>query len=200
MALLPQDPQQQKKILVAIAPLLILFAYWYFLHGKAQAEILTKETRLETLEAVNGPARIQASQGGPELQRKLALYEQHMVRLEQLIPEREEVSDLLYTMTQRAEDAGVDMTTMKPEDEQPGQFYTRQTYEMGVIGSYHRVGQFLASIGGLPRIITPIDVVITTRAQSDRSGARLLNAQFRIETYVVPEPKPAPPPKPATGA
>ena len=200
MALLPQDPQQQKKLLVAIAPLLILFAYYYFLHGKATAEIATREARLETLETVNGPARIQASQGGPELQKKLELYEQHMVRLEQLIPEREEVSDLLYTMTQRAEDAGVDMTTMKPEDEQPGQFYTRQTYEMGVSGSYHRIGQFLASIGSLPRIITPIDLALTTRAQSDRSGNRLLNATFRIETYVIPEPKPPAAPKPATGA
>jgi type IV pilus assembly protein PilO len=190
---LPKDPAQQKRVLIAIAPLLVLFLYYYFLHGKKTEEIAAKTTRLEALEAANGPARALASQGGPELQKKLALYEQHIVRLEQLIPEQEEVPDLLHSMTLRAADAEVELSTMRPESEEPGQFYTRQTYSMGVTGSFHRIGQFLSAVGSLPRIITPIDMVLTVKGKPDRHGDMTLDAVFRIETYVIPPPSGAPP-------
>ena len=193
MALLPQDPQQQKRLLIGLAPLLLVFVYYYFFHTKATAQIAEQQTRLEALEAANGPARIQAAQSGPELQQKLELYEQHMVTLEKLIPAREEVPDLLHSMTLRAEDTGVELATMKPESEEPGQFYTRQTYEMGVIGSYHRIGEFLAAIGSLPRIITPIDVSLASRNRQERQGGMQLEARFRIETYVIPPPGSAQP-------
>lgn len=189
MALLPQNPDQQKKLLAGIAALILLFVYYQFVHTDRAQEIQQLGTRLETLERTNAAARTLAMQGGPELQNKLALLEQHMFRLEELIPAREEVPELLHAMTLRAQTTGVEITRVNPQREEPGPYYSKQTYEIGVRGTYHRLGRYLAEVGSLPRIITPIQLKLQPSAnETDRNGLPLIDANFRIVTYIVPEP------------
>jgi type IV pilus assembly protein PilO len=75
---------------------------------------------------------------------------------------------------------------MRPEEDAATSFYRRVTYEMGVIGTYHDVAEFLSEVGSLPRIITPID--LTLRRRDQEGGGSELEAGFRIETYVLPQP------------
>jgi len=192
MALLPTDAQGQKKLILGLLPLLVCLVYQQLFHGKKVEEADLLEQRFENLTATNNAAKVLAAQGGPELERRLAIYEQHMRQLEELIPNREEVPELLYSMSLRAQGASVELSKMHPEAEDPGPFYTRQIYEIGVKGTYHNVGAFLTEIGRLPRIVTPTDVKIN-KAQGnpvDRSGAPILEASFRIVTYVIPDPVP----------
>lgn len=185
MGLLPSDPNQQKKLLIGLVPLLLLLAYWYLFHGAKAEEVAAMETRLESLEQNNNTARTIASQGSTEeLARRLELYEEHMQRLEQLIPMGEEVPDLLNMIASRAEISGVQLSLMRPEEDVATEFYRRVTYQMGVIGDYHDIGAFLAEVGSLPRIVTPIDLTLRRRAQDRRA----LEASFRIETYILPQP------------
>lgn len=187
MALLPQDPDKQKKLLAIMAPLVALGGYWYFFHGKATEEIETMSERLETMQAQNQSARTMASTGGAELERRLAIYEQYTGRLERLIPSRDEVPQLLSDISERAQQVGVDLALVRPETEARGPYYTRQTYEMGVTGRYHEVGLFLSEIGSLPRIITPIDLEVTAQ-RGNAAKPDDVQASFRIETYVLPRP------------
>jgi type IV pilus assembly protein PilO len=202
MALLPSDPARQKQLLVAVLPLILALVYWNFVYTPAAEELAGDRTRLEQLEGRNAQARAIATSGGPELERRLALYEQHIARLEQLIPTREEVPELLHAMTLEARQAGVELARMRPEAEVPGAFYNQQSYEMAVIGQYHDVARFLTAVGSLPRIVTATDVRLTTRseargarreAESDqredpRHRGATLDANFRIQTYVLPLP------------
>lgn len=199
MALIPQDRATQKKLLFVIVPLIPLFGYWYFLHGERTAEIVELETHLEKLEQQNASARTLALRAGPDLEQKLQLYDEYLGRLERLVPRREEVSRLLNDISERAQQVGVNVALMRPETETPGRYYTRQTYEMGVTGSFHDVGRFLSEVGSLPRIITPIDLSLSTeRARdADPDGRPALNAAFRIETYVIPAPGEQTPAQPA---
>ncbi len=195
MALLPTDPSSQKKLLIGLVPLLLLFAYWQLLHGKKTHEADNLEQRLEQLTAANNAAKVLAAQGGPELERKLAIYEQHMRQLEELIPKREEVPELLHSMTQRAQTSGVDLTKMNPEADDPGPFYSRKIYEIAVRGSYHNVATYLTEIGSLSRIVTPTDLKLVkpaAAANTDRGNPPLVEANFRIVTYVIPEPAAVP--------
>ena len=192
MALLPTDPQNQKKLIIGLLPLLVFFVYQQLFHGKQVDEADTLEQHLEVLTTTNNAAKVLAAQGGPELERRLAIYEQHMRQLEELIPNREEVPELLYSMSLRMQAAGVEMSKMHPEAEDPGPFYTRQIYELGVKGTYHNVGAFLTEVGLLPRIVTPTDLKMTKVVgnETDRSGNPVLEASFRIVTYVIPDPVP----------
>ena len=192
MALLPTDPQAQRKLIIGLVPLLVFFAYQQLFHGKKVEEADLLEERLETLTATNNAAKVLAAQGGPELERRLAIYEQHMRQLEELIPNREEVPELLYSMSLRAQASGVDLSKVHPEAEDPGPFYTRQIYEIGVKGTYHNVGAFLTEVGLLPRIVTPTDLKLVKGQgnPTDRTGTPILEANFRIVTYVIPDPVP----------
>jgi len=194
MALLPTDSSSQKKLLIGLIPLLGLFAYHQLVHGKKVTEAELLQDRLEQLTITNNAAKILAQQGGPELERKLAIYEQHMRQLEELIPKREEVAELLYSITLRTQSAGVELTKMRPESTDPSPFYTRQVYELGVHGSYHDVGVFLSEVGSLPRIVTPtqLKLTIAQKPETNRAGDPLIDASFRIVTYVVPDPATTP--------
>jgi type IV pilus assembly protein PilO len=195
MALLPTNSSSQKKLLIGLVPLLGLLAYHQLAHGKKVTEVEVMEDRLEQLTVTNNAAKFLAAQGGPELERKLAIYEQHMRQLEELIPKREEVAELLYAVTLRSQSAGVDLTKMSPEAQDPSPFYTRQIYEMGVRGTYHDVGLFLSEIGSLSRIVTPTQLKITVPPQpeTNRRGEPLVDASFRIVTYVIPDAATVPP-------
>ncbi|MGQ0815920.1 MAG: type 4a pilus biogenesis protein PilO [Gemmatimonadota bacterium] len=195
---LPKDKQGQQKLLLGIVPFLIFFGYYQFMHGKKTEEVTTLETRLEAIETRNNAAKAIALTGGPELQQKLALYEQHMKRLEELIPKNEEVAALLNGLSERAMDSNVDLALMKPELSDPGQFYTQQTYQINVIGVYHDIARYLAAVASLPRIVTPVELALKPRGtEMSRDGTPKLQANFRIVTYVIPE-APEVPAAPAT--
>ena len=190
---IPKDPETQKRLLIGLVPLLLAFVYNYFVDSKKTTEIETLTARYQQLETVNASMRPQALTGGAELQQKLALYEQHMKRLEELIPQSEEVAQLLNSMSERAQDAAVDLALMKPEVETPGQFYNEQSYQISTVGNYHEIGRYLAMVASLSRIITPVELKITPLPQDTlRDGTPRLKADFRIVTYVIP-PAAAPP-------
>jgi type IV pilus assembly protein PilO len=186
---IPKDPAGQKRFVLGALPLLLAGAYFQFVHQTTKEEITTLSDRYEELQTKNEVARTRSN---PEtiknLQQKLALYEQHMKRLEQLIPLREQVPELLYNVTERAQESGVDHALIKPEGEEQGEFYTQQTYAMQVIGGYHAIGRFLAQIGSLPRIITPtqVNIVVPGNAQMNRPQGLRLQADFKIQTYIIP--------------
>ena len=185
---LPKTKAGRQKLLLAFIPLLVFFAYFQMMHGKKKEEIANLESRLNELETKNRGAKTIALSGGPELQQKLALYEQHMIALEQLIPKQEEVATLLNSLAERAMDTNVDLSLMKPETIEQGEFYTEQTYQIQVIGQYHDIGRYLASVASGPRIVTPVQLRVRPRpaAETTRDGMPRLNAEFKIVTYVIP--------------
>lgn len=193
---LPKDQAGQKRLLIGALPFLIAFGYYQFVDNGTRAEIESLESEFEILDqhvqtarARSNPAAIAAAQ------RRLALFEEHVKQLEQLVPREEEVARLLYSMAERARDAGVEIGLMRPEDEQPGQFYNDHPHAMAVIGTYHDIGRFMADIGSLSRIVVPMELRIQQRPnETTRGGIPRLQADFKLHTYVIPasaEEKPA---------
>jgi len=185
---LPKDPAGQKRFLIGLLPFLIAFFYYQFVDTGTREQITALENEFEILDqhvqtarARSNPAAIAAAQ------RKLAMYEEHVRQLEKLVPREEEVARLLYSMAERARDAGVEIGLMRPEEEQAGQFYTDHPHAMAVIGTYHDIGRFLADIGSLPRIVVPLDLRIQQRPnEKTRGGIPRLQADFKLHTYVIP--------------
>lgn len=192
---IPDDPNQQKRLLIGLLPLLALFGYWYFLHGNYVTELTAMETRLENIETRNTQARLRAPQSR-QLEERLAGFERHIERLEQLVPRNEEVSQLLNTISERADQIGVNIVRFAPGQTNVGAHYNRRTFELIVNGTYHDLGRFLSDIGSLPRIITPTDLHLASGA----AGEQDLEAAFLIETYVLPEPGQSGPNQGGTGA
>lgn len=188
MALLPDNPKSRNAALAAGLALVGLYFFHAYYHTPRAEEVVALESRLEALDNQNRRAQIIATRGGVELEQRLALYEGHIVQLEKLIPQDEEVAALLEAMALEGRRTGVEITLMRPEPLEPGDFYDRWSYELGVQGTYHAVGTFLASIASLERIIASVDLEMNLAGQEtteadDEEGA--VNARFRIQTYVV---------------
>jgi len=189
---LPEDPKQQQRLLIGLVPFLLAFGYWYFLQQGFVEEVDTMKTRLENLEASNSQARMLAPQSR-RLEERLAELERHIDRLEELVPRGEEVSGLLDRINERAGEIGVELARFTPGQTDRGAHYNRRTFEMTVHGKYHDIARFLAEIGSLNRIITPLDLsvepyTLRRNVQQNRNDTgQQLEASFLIETYVLPE-------------
>jgi type IV pilus assembly protein PilO len=194
---LPDDPGQQRRLLIGLIPLVLVVGYWYFLHNGYVEELQGMQARLEQLEASNAQARMRAPQSR-QLEERLAQFERHIERLERLVPRGEEVSRLLNTISERADQIGINVARFTPGPTDNRVHYNRRTFELTVHGSYHEIGRFLSAIGSLPRIITPIELSITPH-QLDGEAPQL-EASFTIETYVLPEPQQGPANAGAAGA
>lgn len=191
---LPKDPEGQKKFLMGALPIIALVGYYQFWHvSKVVPPIEELQTRYEELDTKNQTARDQASPASMRMmQQKLALFDNHIKRLEELIPQREEEPQLLNQMSLRARDAGLEIALFKPVagSEEVGQFYTRKSYDMRVVGTYHAIGRYFGQIGSLPRIVNATDVRIEREPNqpANRPAGLRLVANFKIHTYVIPPP------------
>jgi type IV pilus assembly protein PilO len=190
MAIMPQGGKQQRAALAVVALVVGFYAYWTYVRAPAEAELGATRARLERLVSANRNAQITAARGGQNLEEQTALYERHVRALEELVPASEEVPQLLRDLTMQTRALGVDLNLIEPQPDQPGEFYTKESYTLRVIGEYHNVGRFLTAVASLPRIITPVNLQMS-RLQPTPQTALLgyrapVQATFRIETYVLP--------------
>jgi len=201
MALIPDDPTQRNALLVGVVAVAGFYLFWDYWYNPRSEELAEVEARIEQLEDQNRRAQILATRGGEELRERLELYERHVGRLEELIPQREEVPRLLNDITRVARDANVEVALMRPEPSEPGTFYSQQSYQLEAVGAYHGVGRFLTQVASLSRIITPIDLEITpfTGQEDAVDVEHPVLARFRIQTYVVPEEGAGAPPEEEPG-
>ncbi len=192
----PDDPIQRNWMLGGLALLALIIPYNMYLLGPRQEANAELQTRVESLETVNRRASVLAAQGGGDLEERLALYEAHVAQLEELIPGREEVPVLLDDIGTRARLMSVDLRELQPQPREPGEHYDRTAYNMAVVGEYHAVARFLTEVASLSRIVTPtqVEVSLFGQPQQYRDIESPVQAVFRIETYVLPEPgaNPAP--------
>jgi type IV pilus assembly protein PilO len=195
---IPTDPTQRNWWLGGIVALVAIVPYqMYLLTPRREANAALLE-RVEALEVLNRRAAVVSAQGGQDLQERLALYERHVGRLEELIPTQEEVAALVDDIGSRARAMNVDLQGLQPQPPEPGEYYTRTSYNMSVVGEYHAVGRFLSEIASLPRIVTPVQLDLQLHGspqQYPELQAPVL-ATFQIETYVLPDRSATPPPAP----
>ncbi|MEX2467722.1 MAG: type 4a pilus biogenesis protein PilO [Gemmatimonadota bacterium] len=186
----PSDPKQRNWMIAGVVVLLLIIPFRMYFLAPQQEENQTLRDRLEALETQNRRASVLAAQGGGDLEERMALYERHVGRLEELIPAAEEVAILADDIANRARVRGVELQRMVPEPREPGTYYDRTSYAMAVVGDYHGVARFLTDIASLSRIVTPIELDLQRFQQADLfpNMESPVLASFRIETYVLPDP------------
>lgn len=163
------------------------------LRGVSQTRdsIVTRQRAIDSLTARTDSAKKLLASGSVEdLRRRLEGYKASLQLMRQLVPERNEVANLMDEITTRAKIRGVTVAqfTPLPVEAGPVPFETYK-YTYGVIGRYDQLGEFLSDVASLKRIIVPTDLklvpVDANRAKvlGDSSGA-LLEATFKVHTYI----------------
>jgi type IV pilus assembly protein PilO len=187
MPLIPKEPRKQFALMIIIAAIGAGYGFYEYWYTPKLEQIDSLQFQLDGLENRNRQARV-AEARSADLEDDLAIYERHVRQLEALIPQDEEVPALLNSIVLEGVRVGVAMGELNPGPSEPGDFYTEQTYEIAVVGDFHAVGRFLASVASLPRIITPIelDVEPYVGPAPQASMVAPVTARFRVLTYVLP--------------
>jgi type IV pilus assembly protein PilO len=163
------------------------------LSGLAAREerVVAMRDTLGQLQASTDSAKRELARGSVEdLRKRLETYRGSLSLLRRLVPERNEVPNLLDDISSRSRIRGVTLATVVPlpVETGPAPFNTYR-YNMSVIGRYDQIGQFLADVASLQRIIVPYDLSLdqananAAKALGDTSGS-LLEAKFQVRTYV----------------
>lgn len=143
------------------------------------------------LQAGTDSAKRELARGSVEdLRHRMEIYRGSLSLLRRLVPERNEVPNLLDDISSRGRIRGVTLAQVipLPLEAGPAPFDTYK-YNMSVIGRYDQIGQFLADVASLQRIIVPYDLTLapanmtSAKALGDTSGA-LLEAKFQVRTFV----------------
>jgi type IV pilus assembly protein PilO len=159
---------------------------------KAGRERITAvQDTIARLEAQTDSAKRELANGTVEdLRRRLDVYRGSLALLRRLVPDRNEVPNLLDDISTRAKVRGVNLSNIVPMPVEPGPApFDTHKYKVSVLGHYDQIGEFLADIASLQRIIVPFDVNVAAaqaqaaKALGDSTGA-LLEAKFQIRTFV----------------
>jgi len=142
-------------------------------------------------EAATDSAKKELAKGTvADVRKKLEAYRGSLVLLRRLVPERNEVPNLLDDISTRGKIRGVTLSQVVPQPVEPGPApFDTYKYNMSVIGRYDQIGQFLADVASLQRIIVPYDLTITAASSTTArvlgdSTEALLEARFQIRTFV----------------
>jgi type IV pilus assembly protein PilO len=202
--IVPDNKRDQYMFLLIVMAAAWGYVYYSYLHQPAAAKIDATRIEIDSLQAIVDKAKQDLASGTVEdLRRKVDEYRANLLLMRRLVPEANEVPTLIDDISTKAKVRGVSIGRFEPLPVEPAQPFDTYRYRLEVYGHYDQIGEFLADIASLPRIVVPQDVALrlaqeaTQRLLRDTVGG-LLEVKMALRTYVK-APPPPPGAKPAAG-
>jgi type IV pilus assembly protein PilO len=190
MALLPTNQRDQAKLLTGFVALALAVLYYTYPYSATNAELELEATRAQELELANRRAAKEFSGGAIEkLRAQAAQNRSALTVMRRLVPTANEVPALLEEVSTAARRAGLDVGGVVPEPVIEGAQFDTYRYTVTIIGGFHGVGEFLANVGSLPRIVAPVQLSIVPGADTRNTGVRTsqkgaLASTITLQAYV----------------
>jgi type IV pilus assembly protein PilO len=163
-------------------------AFWYLHVREARASI---DTRLAEVAVIDKDIErgLRTAKRLPEFRREVEQLEAQLDRLRTVLPEEQDVADLLRRVQAMATQSRLTIRGFTPRAVTRRQMHAEWPIGLQLEGSYHDLGAFLERVSKFPRIINVGDIHI--RAQDAPSGVTTISADCTATTFVLIESKPA---------
>src|SRR6266480_5255071 len=182
---LPTDQRGQLMALLVLAALAGGYFFWTKKHSPDIVQLTAANQESDSLERIVAAAKADLASGSIEdLRRRVEEYQGSLELMRRLVPDRNEVPTLIDDISTKAKVRGITLGKIQPLNPEPGNPFDTYRYKLEVFGHYDQIGEYLADIASLPRIVVPQDVTLssaTLAAQkllADTAGALLL-AEFQ---------------------
>lgn len=188
------DPKQRQQLLAVaiVAAIGGAVLFWMYWRAPRVAEMASTRVKIDSLQARVDSARQDLASGTVEvLRQRVRDFESSLGIMRTLVPTGAEVPSLIDDVSARAKRRGVEIAEITPMSPEPGRPFEAHRYRFSVIGHYDEIGEFLADIASLRRIMVPLDLAVTRASQTaantykDTTGA-LAQATFHLRTFVKP--------------
>lgn len=190
MALLPQNPRDQKLFIMGLLAVGLVGVYQQLAWKPKHDEQVTLAARLDTLDSLNLVAKSEVAKGNSaKMKAEGEAFSRELVVLRHLVPTSNEVPALLESISNSARRAGLEISEVAPDGVMNGDHLDTYKYKLGVTGPYHQVAEFLTNVASLPRIVAPINLSLsptnrTGLERRPRHGEAFIDARFGVQTYV----------------
>jgi type IV pilus assembly protein PilO len=204
MALLPKNQRDQVMVLLVIVAVALIGLYYVYVFTPKSDVLSDLQAHVDSLDVNNQRAKAELARGNvEELRAEAAKLQANLEVMRQLVPTSTEVPSLLEQVSTAARRVGLDLASVKPQPVIEGDQFDTYRYQVAVIGDYHALGEFLANVGSLTRIVAPVNLVLAPlgnataveqRKKNSRDNNSVLDSRFEIQTYVAKTaaPRPAP--------
>ncbi len=201
MAIMPQTKRDKAFGLVGLVAAGLTGFYFFNVWQPKRDELVERQTRVDSLLVINQRAKAELAQGKTNaLKVEADRLTADLAVMRLLVPTGNEVPTLLDQVSTAARRVGLDIADVQPLPSLAGDQYEAYKYRLVVRGgSYHQIGNLLANIGSLQRIVAPINLVLNPQPADPKAPKKArsqnLEARFEIQTYVARAPLPPAPVK-----
>ena len=158
-------PANYRWILIPVLLLLLVGADWYFLYQPRAEEIARLDEQIaQTRQTLEKHQRIAATYD--EFRAKVAQVEATLRELLTQLPKRREIPDLIRQISDLGVRTGLQISLLRPQPEQPKEFYAEIPIAVTVVGPYHAVGQFFDALGQMSRIVSVSNIQMAMNAKT----------------------------------
>lgn len=176
----PNDPgvwPKAPRITVFVALLVATVAAVWWFDWREQAEVLEQRRAQEQKLRGEWVQKKRQAVNLEAYRRQLAETDRQFSALLRQLPNKAEMDQLLADINQAGLGRGLLFELFKPGNEVVREFHAELPINISVIGSYHDLGEFVADVARMPRIVTLSDI----NMQRVRDGQ--LNFKARATTY-----------------
>ena len=205
MALLPKNQRDQVMVLLVVVAVALVGLYYMYVYSPKSDVLADLQAHVDSLDVNNQRAKAELAKGNvEELRAEAARLQANLEVMRQLVPTSNEVPALLEQVSTAARRVGLDLATVKPQPVIEGDQFDTYRYQVAVIGDYHSLGEFLANVGSLTRIVAPVNLALSPlgngaavdarKKNSKKNNNSILDSRFELQTYVAKTvaPRPAP--------
>lgn len=176
----PQDPGMwpaAPRVVVAVCLLLLTVAGFWWFDWQGQVETLEARQTEEVQLRESWVTKKRQAVNLDEHRRQLAEIDRQFGALLKQLPNRAEMDSLLSDINQAGLGRGLQFELFKPGADVIKEFYAEMPIDVRVTGVYHDLGEFVADLASMPRVVTLGDVGI----EADKDGR--LKLQAKAVTY-----------------
>jgi Tfp pilus assembly protein PilO len=131
------------------------------------------------------------------IEKEIAVLNETLSDLEQIIPKRREIWDILRNMQQLAINSRLQIDKFDPQGEIQKEFYYEWPIDLEITGDYHNLALFFDRVSNFPRLFNIEDFSI--KALQKQTDTNTISASYTAKTYIFREETPAKKGKKARG-
>jgi type IV pilus assembly protein PilO len=125
----------------------------------------------------------------PEFRKEVGQLEAQLDRLRAVLPEEQDVADLLRRVQGMATQSNLAIRGFTPQTVAKKQLHAEWPIGLKLEGTYHDLGAFLERVSKFPRIINVGTIKI--KARTEQTAAATVDAECTATTFVLLDPKAA---------
>ena len=121
----------------------------------------------------------------PRFQAEFAALHERYEMAAELLPIEKEMPGILRRITLAGQQCGVEFESFRPDADLVKEHYVEIPIQLHVRGGYHEVGQFLAEVSNMPRIMKISNLQVLANPKASEDEGVTTEARFTVTAYTL---------------